>query len=74
MKTKYTRCFEKDGGYWIAYVKELPGANSQGRTKKEAQKNLREAIQLVLEANRDLAKRKIKDGRPIICKQLVAPA
>jgi len=74
MKTKYTRCFEKDSGYWIAYVKELPGANAQGRTKKEVQKNLTEAIHLVLEANRELAKKEIKDRKIIIDQQIVAPA
>ncbi len=40
---------------YIAFVKELPGANTQGKTLEEAQANLHEAITLVLEANRRLA-------------------
>ena len=42
---------------YIAYVEELPGANTQGDTLEEARENLREAVELVLEANRELAER-----------------
>ena len=55
MKVKLTAVFEKvDSGY-IGYVEELPGANTQGRTLDETKRNLREAIGLVLVANRALA-------------------
>ena len=40
---------------YIAFVEELPGANTQGATLEEARLNLREAVALVLEANRTLA-------------------
>jgi predicted RNase H-like HicB family nuclease len=40
---------------YIAFVEELPGANTQGETLDEARENLREAVELVLEANRELA-------------------
>lgn len=40
---------------YAAYVEELPGANTQGATLEEAKENLREAVQMVLEANRELA-------------------
>lgn len=43
-----------EGGY-VAFVEELPGANTQGETIEEARANLREAVGLVLEANRALA-------------------
>lgn len=39
-----------------AWVEEIPGVNTQGRTKKEAKENLAEALSLVLEAGRKLAK------------------
>ena len=42
---------------YIAFVEELPGANTQGATLEEVRENLREAVQLVLEANRELAER-----------------
>ncbi len=40
---------------YIAFVEELPGANTQGDTLEEARENLREAVEMVLEANRELA-------------------
>ena len=40
---------------YIGFVAEIPGANSQGETLDEVRENLREAVQLVLEANRELA-------------------
>ena len=42
----------EEGGY-IGYVAELPGANTQGETLEEVRENLGEAIQLILEANRE---------------------
>jgi predicted RNase H-like HicB family nuclease len=42
---------------FIAFVEELPGANTQGDTLEEARENLREAVALVLEANRELAEK-----------------
>jgi predicted RNase H-like HicB family nuclease len=46
---------------YIGFVEELPGANSQGGTLEEVRENLREAVKLVLEANRELAERAIAD-------------
>jgi len=46
------------GGY-IVFVEELPGANTQGDTLEEARENLREAVELVLEANRELAEQSL---------------
>jgi predicted RNase H-like HicB family nuclease len=45
---------------YIAFVEELPGANTQGSTLDEARENLREAVALVLEANRELAEKALK--------------
>ncbi|MEY4178464.1 MAG: hypothetical protein RLY70_2038 [Planctomycetota bacterium] len=42
---------------YIGFVEELPGANTQGATLEEVRENLREAVQIVLEANRELAER-----------------
>ena len=40
---------------YIGFVEELPGANTQGETLEEARENLREAVTLVIDANRALA-------------------
>lgn len=44
---------------YIGFVEELPGANTQGETLDEVRENLKEAVQLVLEANRELAERSL---------------
>lgn len=48
-----------EGGY-VAYVEELPGANTQGATLDEARENLREAVALVIESNRELAQQSLQ--------------
>ena len=55
MQLKLTGIFEKVPTGYIGYVEELPGANTQGATLEETKANLREAVELVLEANRTLA-------------------
>jgi predicted RNase H-like HicB family nuclease len=52
---KLTAVFQKVPEGYIAFVEELPGANTQGATIEEARSNLAEAVTLVLEANRQLA-------------------
>jgi predicted RNase H-like HicB family nuclease len=52
---KLTAVFMKVPEGYAAFVEELPGANTQGATIDEARENLREAVMLVLEANRELA-------------------
>ena len=55
MERKYTPVIEKLGSWYVAYVEELPGANTQGRSLADALRNLDEAVELVTEANRELA-------------------
>jgi len=57
-----TAVFRKVREGYIAWVEELPGANSQGATLDEARSNLKEAVRLVLEANRELVKQEESDG------------
>jgi predicted RNase H-like HicB family nuclease len=55
MQRKFTAVYQPapEGGY-VAFVEELPGANTQGETLKEVRENLREAVELIIEANRML--------------------
>ena len=55
MELKLTAVFQKVPEGYIAFVEELPGANTQGATLEEARENLNEAVELVLDANRILA-------------------
>lgn len=65
MEFEFTTVFQKVPEGYIAWVEELPGANTQGETLEEARENLREAIQLVLEANRTLAEESLQ-GQEVI--------
>jgi len=60
-----TAVFQKVPEGYIGFVEELPGANTQGATLQDARENLREAVQLVLEANRALAERDLGDQEVI---------
>lgn len=51
MVSNYTIVIVRSEGWYAGYVKELPGAHSQGKTIKEVKDNLREAIKMVLESN-----------------------
>ncbi|MGD0349750.1 MAG: type II toxin-antitoxin system HicB family antitoxin [Verrucomicrobiota bacterium] len=65
MKLKLTAVFRKFPEGYAAFVEELPGANTQGATLKEARANLKEAIALVLEANRQLAEEELGNAEVI---------
>jgi predicted RNase H-like HicB family nuclease len=54
MKREFTAVFQKREKWYVAYVGEIPGVNTQGRTLKEARANLKEALQLIIQANRQL--------------------
>jgi predicted RNase H-like HicB family nuclease len=58
MKNQFTSVIEKRGRWYVAYVEEISGVNTQGRTLAEARRNLKEALTLVIEANRELAAQK----------------
>ena len=58
MSHKFTAIFEQVGEWWMGYAEELPGANTQGKTLAEARENLKEAIRLIVKANRELARKR----------------
>jgi predicted RNase H-like HicB family nuclease len=58
---------------YIAFVEELPGANTQGATLEEARANLEEAVVMVMDANRELSERSLK-GAEVIREILTLPA
>jgi len=58
---------------YIAFVEELPGANTHGETLKEARANLNEAVAIVLDANRALSTQSL-EGAEVIRETLILPA
>ncbi len=69
MENKFTAVFEHVGEWWIGYIEELLGANTQGRTLEEARENLKEAAHLIIEANRELTRREIADTNTQIIRE-----
>ncbi len=55
MKTSYTAVVQQDGDWWIGWVEEIPGVNSQGHTREELLENLQSALHEALEMNREEA-------------------
>lgn len=68
-----TAIFRKVPGGYVGFVEELPGANTQGRTLAETRRNLSEAVELVLDANRVLAEESLI-GQDVIREPLVVSA
>lgn len=54
MEQTFEATIEKRDRWYIGWVDAVPGAFSQGRTIKEVQENLKEAIQLILETQREM--------------------
>ena len=48
---QFTAIYKKSGKWYLAWIEEIPGVNTQGRTLREAKENLREALTLILETN-----------------------
>jgi predicted RNase H-like HicB family nuclease len=53
MKRSFNAIIKQDDGWWIGWVEEIPGVNSQGKTRAELLKNLRSALKEALEFNRE---------------------
>lgn len=52
MTNSFTAVYKKSGGWYAAWIEEISGVNTQGKTLKEARENLKEALILVIETNR----------------------
>ena len=52
MKKEYTAVVQQRDGWWIGWIEEVPGVNSQGETREELLENLRSALAEALEMNR----------------------
>lgn len=63
MKREFTAVYKKSGKWFLAWVEEVPGVNTQGKTLKEAKENLKEALSLILETNRNLMFGKISNAK-----------
>jgi predicted RNase H-like HicB family nuclease len=56
MAATYTAIVQQSGDWWIGWIEEVPGVNSQGQSREELLENLRDALEEALEFNRAEAK------------------
>ena len=54
VKREFTAIYKKKGKRYVAWIEEIPGVNTQGKTKIETKENLKEALALILAANRKI--------------------
>jgi predicted RNase H-like HicB family nuclease len=75
MDLQFTAVFRKVPEGYIGFVEEVPGANTQGATLEEARANLQEAVEMVLQANRELIEETtaVTEAKKI-CRDLGIPA
>jgi len=62
MATQFTAIIKKDGDWWIGWIEEVKGVNVQEATKEELIESLREALQDILELNREEARREAMEN------------
>ncbi len=60
MKREYTAVIQKRGRWYVAWVEEVPGVNTQGRTLAEVRRNLKQALRDILEINRKIVGQRIR--------------
>ena len=59
MDKTYEATIEKRDEWYIGWIDEVPGAFSQGKTIEEVEENLKEAVALILETNKELQDKEI---------------
>ena len=68
MEATFTATYIRDGDWIVAWLEEIPGAVTQGKTIEEARENLHDALEMVLEARRELAQRALV-GHTVISRE-----
>ncbi|HEY4510658.1 MAG TPA: type II toxin-antitoxin system HicB family antitoxin [Candidatus Paceibacterota bacterium] len=53
---EFTAVYQKRGKWFVAWIEEIPGVNTQGKTMRETKENLKEAVRLIIETNRELGR------------------
>ncbi len=62
MKRRFTAIVKKTDRWYVGFCPEVPGANGQGRTRKECLEDLAAAVELMLEVNREQTLRQVGAG------------
>jgi len=62
---QFTAVYQKSGKWYLGWIEEISGVNTQGKTIKEVRENLKEALLLILETNKIINEREITKGKII---------
>jgi predicted RNase H-like HicB family nuclease len=62
MRNEFTAVVQRDGVWWVGWIEEIPGVNSQGASREELMQNLQSALKEMLELNRADARKAAGDG------------
>jgi len=65
MLRRFTAIYKRHGKWYLGWIEEIPGVNTQGKTLKEAKENLKEALLLILESNKLFSKKEAAKGKII---------
>jgi predicted RNase H-like HicB family nuclease len=60
MVSEFTAIYKKSGKWYLGWIEEIPGANTQGKTLTETKENLKEALLLILQAYKKATEKEIK--------------
>jgi len=71
LKGEFTAIIEKREDWYIGYIEEIGGVNTQGKTVEEVRENLKEALKLIMEANKSLVEKELKGKAEIIRESIV---
>ena len=61
MRNEFTAVVQRDGAWWVGWIEEIPGVNSQGESREELMENLQYALREMLELNRADARKAAGD-------------
>ena len=67
-----TAVYQKQGDWYLGWVEEIPGVNTQGKTKTEARENLSDALREFVAARRILTKRESARGEGLVRERIPA--
>ena len=70
MSRQFTAIYKKSGKWYLGWIEEIPGINTQGKTLKEAKENLKEALLLILETNHILSRKELIGSKKAIIEPL----
>lgn len=66
-----TAVYVQDGEWIVAWLEEIPGVHTQGKTMEEASENLRDALALMLEVQREDSERELV-GKTVLKRETLA--